>query len=49
MSERVNARLMDEFGANQLRVRGAAKVIAHLMFALLALTVDQRLRFVTSA
>ena len=45
MVERVNARLKDEFGASQLRVRGAAKVMAHLMFGVLALTVDQVLRF----
>jgi hypothetical protein len=44
MSERVNARLKDEFGAKHLRVRGAAKVMAHLMFGVLALTVDQWLR-----
>lgn len=44
MIERVNARLKDEFGANQVRVRGAAKVMAHLMFGVLALTVDQWLR-----
>jgi hypothetical protein len=44
MIERVNARLKDEFGANQIRVRGAAKVMAHLMFGVLALTVDQWLR-----
>jgi hypothetical protein len=42
--ERVNARLKDEFGASHLRVRGAAKVMAHLMFGVLALTVDQWLR-----
>jgi len=48
MSERVNARLKDEFGANQLRVRGAAKVMAHLMFGVLALTVDQWLRMAES-
>ncbi|HRJ20551.1 MAG TPA: transposase, partial [Bryobacteraceae bacterium] len=41
MSERVNARLKDEFGARQIRVRGAAKVMAHLMYGVLALTVDQ--------
>jgi len=41
MSERVNARLKDEFGASQIRVRGAAKVMAHLMYGVLALTVDQ--------
>ena len=44
MSERVNARLKDEFGGSQIRVRGAAKVMAHLMFGVLALTVDQWLR-----
>lgn len=44
MIERVNARLKDEFGANQIRVRGPAKVMAHLMFGVLALTVDQLLR-----
>ena len=44
MSERVNARLKDEFGASHLRVRGAAKVMAHLMFGVLALTVDQWIR-----
>jgi hypothetical protein len=47
MSERVNARLKDEFGASHLRVRGAAKAMAHLMFGVLALTVDQWLRMQT--
>lgn len=47
MSERVNARLKDEFGASQIRVRGASKVMAHLMFGVLALTVDQWLRLAT--
>jgi hypothetical protein len=44
MVERVNARLKDEFGGSQIRVRGAAKVMAHLMFGVLALTVDQWMR-----
>lgn len=44
MSERVNARLKDEFGARHIRVRGAVKVMAHLMFGVVALTVDQWLR-----
>lgn len=39
--ERVNARLKDEFGIRDIRVRGHRKIAAHLMFALLALTVDQ--------
>lgn len=46
-SERVNARLKDEFGGRFVRVRGHAKVMCHLMFGLLALTVDQLMRFVT--
>ena len=44
MSERVNARLKDEFGGRHIRVRGLVKVMAHLMFGVLALTVDQWLR-----
>jgi hypothetical protein len=44
MIERVNARLKEEFGARFVRVRGAAKVMAHLMFGVLVLTVDQLLR-----
>lgn len=44
MSERVHARLKDEFGASRIRVRGPQKVMAHLMFGVLALTVDQLLR-----
>jgi IS5 family transposase len=46
MVERANARLKDEFGGRQIRVRGAAKVMAHLMFGVLALTVDQILKLV---
>jgi hypothetical protein len=42
--ERVFSRLKDEFGGRFVRVRGAAKVTAHLMFGLLALTADQILR-----
>jgi hypothetical protein len=41
---RINARLKDEFGARFVRVRGAIKVKCHLMFGLVALTVDQILR-----
>jgi IS5 family transposase len=44
MSERVNSRLKDEFGASHIRVRGPVKVMAHLMFGVLALAVDQWLR-----
>ena len=46
MIERVNARIKDEFGGRTIRVRGHAKVMTHLMFGILALTVDQILRLV---
>lgn len=44
MVERVYSRLKDEFGARMVRVRGATKVMAHLMFGVLPLTVDQLLK-----
>jgi hypothetical protein len=44
MVERVYSRLKDEFGARRIRVRGASKIMAHLMFGVLALTVDQLLK-----
>lgn len=44
MVERVYSRLKDEFGARFIRVRGASKIMAHLMFGVLALTVDQLLK-----
>lgn len=43
-AERTNARLKDDFGGRHIRVRGAAKVMSHLMFGLLALTADQLMR-----
>jgi hypothetical protein len=45
--ERVYGRLKDEFGGRMIRVRGPKKVMAHLMFGLLALTADQLLRLVS--
>jgi len=45
--ERVYARLKDEFGGRMIRVRGYAKVLAHLMFGILALTADQLMRLVS--
>jgi hypothetical protein len=44
MVERVNARLKDEFGGRQIRLRGASKIMAHLMFGVLVLTADQILK-----
>jgi hypothetical protein len=46
LMERVHSRLKDEFGGRQIRVRGARKVMAHLMFGVLALTADQILKLV---
>jgi len=40
-AERVYSRLKEEFGGRLVRVRGGAKVMAHLMFGILALTADQ--------
>ncbi len=45
--ERVNGCLKDEFGGRFVRVRGAAKVMCHLMGGVLALTVNQMIIFVT--
>ena len=42
--ERVNSRLNDEFGGRHVRVRRHANVICHLMFEIVALTVDQLMR-----
>ena len=42
--ERVNGRLKDEFGGRHVRVRGPGKVWCHLMFGILALTVEQLMR-----
>ncbi len=42
--ERVYSRLKDEFGARSIAVPGASKVMAHLMFGVLALTLDQLLK-----
>ncbi|MBY0501378.1 MAG: transposase [Alphaproteobacteria bacterium] len=46
-AERVNARLKDEFGARVIFVRGPQKIMTHLAFGLIALTVDQLMRVVT--
>jgi len=44
MVERIYSRLKDEFGARTIRVRGAEKIMAHLMFGVLTLAVDQHLK-----
>ena len=44
VAERANARLKDEFGARNLRVRGHAKAMCHLMFGVAALAADGLVR-----
>jgi transposase len=46
-SERANARLKEEFGGDNVMVRGAKKVKLHLMFGVIALFADQLLKLVT--
>jgi hypothetical protein len=46
-AERTNARMKDEFGARNVRVRGASKVFCHLMMGILVLTADQVIRVFT--
>jgi hypothetical protein len=43
-AERVNSNLKDNYGGRFVRVRGAAKVMAHLMFGIVALTATQLFR-----
>jgi len=45
-AERVNGALKDRHGGRFVRVRGHAKVLCHLMFGILALTVEQLMRLV---
>lgn len=44
--ERVNGRIKDDFAGRAVRVRGHDKVMCHLMFGVLALTVDQLMRLI---
>lgn len=46
-AERVNSALKDSYGGRYVRVRGHAKVYCHLMFGILALTVEKLMRLVT--
>jgi hypothetical protein len=43
-AERANARLKDEFGARDLRVRGHLKAFCHLLFGVAALAADSIIR-----
>lgn len=44
VAERISGRLKDEFGGRHIWVKGATKVMSHLSFGLLALSVDQLMR-----
>jgi hypothetical protein len=44
--ERVNGRIKDDFGARMVRVQGHAKVMTHLMFGIVVLTVEQLMRVI---
>jgi len=46
-AERVNANLKDNCGARFVRVRGARKVMCHLMFGIVVIAAEQILRLVT--
>ncbi|MEA3333055.1 MAG: transposase, partial [Pseudomonadota bacterium] len=43
-AERANSRLKDDFGANNIRVRGHSKVTLHLMLGVVTLFADQLMK-----
>ena len=45
-AERVNANLKDNHGGRTVQVRGPAKVMCHLMFGILVVTVTQIIRLI---
>ena len=45
-AERVNANLKDNHGGRTVQVRGPAKVMCHLMFGILVITVSQIIRLI---
>jgi hypothetical protein len=46
-AERFNSNLKDNYGGRFVLVRGPEKVMCHLMFGVLALTIEQLMRLVT--
>jgi hypothetical protein len=46
-AERTNSRLKEDFGANNVMVKGHAKVSLHLMFGVITLFSDQLLRLIS--
>lgn len=45
-AERVNSNLKDNHGGSRIRVRGAAKIMTHLMLGLIAITASQMIRLI---
>jgi hypothetical protein len=45
-AERANSRLKEDFGANNVMVKGHSKVSLHLMYGVITLFADQLLRLV---
>jgi len=43
-AERVNSNLKDNYGGRNIRVKAAAKVMTHLMFGIIVITVTQLFR-----
>jgi len=46
-AERFNSRIKEEFGAGNIMVKGAQKVMMHLMFGVLSIFADQLLKLAT--
>jgi len=46
-AERLNSNLKDNFGGRFVRVRGHSKILSHLAFGLLALTIEQTIRLIS--
>ena len=46
-AERVNSYLKDNFAGMMIRVKGHAKIFTHLMFSLLAITIDRSFKLLT--
>ena len=45
-AERVNSDLKDNYGGSHVRVKGASKVMTHLMFGLVAIAAKQIIRLI---
>ena len=43
-AERVNSYLKDNFAGMMIRVKGHAKIFTHLMFSILAITIDRSVK-----